>query len=199
MEVSGPNVLTSDVEEKALKSLLDAFGSVFTLQEIASAYCNAGQNADLAGELLFDRQGSTSSSTTHSSTGVPSNKPSSVNVSENSYQAHGNMRAPKKKWRPASGGTVSCFLGKDYVKPTLAANGSSAADKPCKLDPKELPVSELWREEAKPSSKKDDCLHKDMEDFLFKMLGVGFQLNRDVIRDVLGKPLFTSSPYKILK
>ena len=51
MEVSGQNIVKCD-EEKALKCLLDAFGSVFSLEEIASAYCKASRNADLAGEML---------------------------------------------------------------------------------------------------------------------------------------------------
>ncbi|KOM36411.1 hypothetical protein LR48_Vigan02g256100 [Vigna angularis] len=59
MEVSGQNIAKCD-EEKTLKCLLDAFGSAFSLEEIASAY-----NADLAGEILFEMQGSfTGSSST---------------------------------------------------------------------------------------------------------------------------------------
>ncbi|KAL9463139.1 hypothetical protein AB3S75_001027 [Citrus x aurantiifolia] len=41
-----------------------------------------------------------------------------------------------------------------------------------------------FREETKPKQSKDDHLQKDMEDFLFKLLGEGFQLYRDVIQEV---------------
>ncbi|XP_022643009.1 putative nuclear RNA export factor SDE5 [Vigna radiata var. radiata] len=45
----------------------------------------------------------------------------------------------------------------------------------------------IWREKNKPdvSSWKHDQLHQNMEDFLFKMLGDGFQLDRNMIRQVL--------------
>ena len=59
--------------------------------------------------------------------------------------------------------------------------------KPLKLDSKVMPMSELWEVEAKSCSPKYDHLHQEMEDFLFKMLGDGFQLDRDVIRQVLGR------------
>ncbi|XP_021294710.1 putative nuclear RNA export factor SDE5 isoform X2 [Herrania umbratica] len=277
MEVSGLNGLQYD-EEKALTSLLDAFGSVFSLKDIASAYCEAGRNADLAGEILFEMQGSTSSVTTDLSAGkmkydqtsksrgnksqtyyqtnggfiVPkenwqplsaagdasngelksdeSSESSGGNNSQNycradgdftapkqecqpvsaasnssngeakndgpsesfcsnslqsSWQANGDLRAPKQKRRPISGGTVSSMLGKGYMKSVPLASGSYPGTKPFKVDSEELPMSELWGEGLKSSPLKEERLHKDMEDFLFKMLGEGFRLDKDVIRDVL--------------
>lgn len=183
MEVSGSNGLNYDIEEKALN------GSVITLQEIAFACGNAGQNPNLAGEFVCDKQANTSTSSIHPSTcearGKESSKSSNSNISENSFYANGKSRPSKKKWHPVSGGTVSSFLGKDYVKPGQPANGTYLASKPLKLDPKEFPMSALWGEETKPKQSKDDHLQKDMEDFLFKLLGEGFRLNRDVIREVL--------------
>jgi hypothetical protein len=46
----------------------------------------------------------------------------------------------------------------------------------------------IWREKntSKPTSSKRDQLQADMEDFLFKMLGVGFQVERNTIREILG-------------
>ena len=60
MGASSSNVPKYDDEEIVLKGLLDAFGSTFTLDEIATAYCKACRNADLAGEILYDLQGSSS-------------------------------------------------------------------------------------------------------------------------------------------
>ena len=45
-------------------------------------------------------------------------------------------------------------------------------------------MSALCGEETKQKQSKDDHLQKDVEDFLFKLLGEVFQLNRDVIREV---------------
>ncbi|ESR62566.1 hypothetical protein CICLE_v10014995mg [Citrus x clementina] len=183
MEVSGSKGLNYDIEEKALN------GSVFTMQEIALACRNAGRNPDLAGESLCDKQANTSTSSIHASTGEArgeeSSKSSNSNISEKSFYANGKSKPPKTKWHPVSGGTVSNFLGKDYVKPAQPTNGTGLASKPLKLDPKEFPMSALWGEETKPKQSKGDDLQKEMEDFLFKMLGEGFQLSRDVIREVL--------------
>ncbi|XWS15735.1 hypothetical protein CRYUN_Cryun34aG0027200 [Craigia yunnanensis] len=233
MEVSGLNVLQYD-EEKALNSLLDAFGSVFSLMDIASAYCEAGRNANLAGQILYEMQGSNSSVATDRSNAEVKNDETSgstcgsnsqnycqanggftapkqkerpvstasdasngeakkdepsesscSNSSQNSYQANGDLRAPKQKCRPVSGGTVSSMLGKGYMKSVPLANGSYPGTKPLKVDSEELPMSVLWGEGLKSSTLKEDRLHKDMEDFLFKMLGEGFRLDRDVIREVL--------------
>ncbi|OMO65171.1 hypothetical protein COLO4_31489 [Corchorus olitorius] len=233
MEVSGLNGLQCD-EEKALNSLLDAFGSVCSLQDIASAYCEAGRNANMAGEILYGKQGSTSSVDTGASNAqvkndetskssfdnnsqtycqdngsstapkkrwqpvsapsvapngeVKNSEPSDCsgsNSSQNSSQANGDIRGTKQRWRPVSGGTVSSMLGKEYMKSVPLANGSRPGTKPLKVDSKELPMSAVWGEGRKSSRVKEDRLHKDMEDFLFKMLGEGFQLDRNVIREVL--------------
>ncbi|ESW20169.1 hypothetical protein PHAVU_006G186500 [Phaseolus vulgaris] len=187
MEVSGQNIVKCE-EEKALKCLLDAFGSVFSLEEIASAYCKASRNADLAGEILFEMQGSSlgSSSTTLDSSNTDirtegSSESSDGHSLENSFQER------KTKVRPVSAGTVSSIIGKNYVRPAPSANGSFGTKKPIKLDAKSLPMTGIWREKNKPdvSSSKHDQLHQDMEDFLFKMLGDGFQLERNMIRQVL--------------
>ncbi|KAH9715159.1 hypothetical protein KPL71_020933 [Citrus sinensis] len=146
-------------------------------------------NPDLAGEFLCNKQANTSTSSVHTSAGEArgkeSSKSSNGNISENSFYGNGKSRASNTKWHLVSGRTVSSFLGKDYVKPAQPANGTFLASKPLKLDPKEFPMSALCREESKPKQSKDDHLQKDMEDFLFKFPGDGFQLNRDVIQEVL--------------
>nr|XP_028957599.1 putative nuclear RNA export factor SDE5 [Malus domestica] len=71
------------------------------------------------------------------------------------YQENGNPRASKLKYRPVS------------------------------LDSSVLPMSENWVENDESCSSRDEQLHQGMEDFLFSMLGVGFKLERDQIRQVL--------------
>ncbi|XP_010108205.2 putative nuclear RNA export factor SDE5 [Morus notabilis] len=179
-------------EERALKGLLDAFGSAFTLDEIASAYCKAGRNADLAGEFLYEMQGNASTSTDHPVDGETKGSEQSSasscandNVSEQSYEVNGNSRPTNPKNRPVSVGSVSSIIGKDYVRTTRPTNGSCNATKPMKLESKVLPVPELWEEEAKSNSERDDSIRRDMEEFLFRMLGDGFRLERNVIEEVL--------------
>ncbi|XP_019426188.1 PREDICTED: putative nuclear RNA export factor SDE5 isoform X2 [Lupinus angustifolius] len=185
MEVSSQTIVTCD-EEKALKSLLDAFGSTFSLDEIATAYCKASRNADLAVEILYEMQGSSSTSETHSSnvhTRVEESSKSAYGSSfENSFQ---ERKSIKSKARPVSVGTVSSMIGKDYVRSKPSTNETYVARKPLKLDANALPMAGIWREKTKPNIVKHNQLHQDMEDFLVNMLGDGFQLDRDMIREVL--------------
>ncbi|GAY67693.1 hypothetical protein CUMW_258610 [Citrus unshiu] len=151
MELSGCNGLNYDIGEKALRGLLDTFGSVFTLKEIAFAYRNAGRNPDLGGKhlnLFYP-------SSTSEARDKKSSKSSNSNIFENSFYANGKSKPSKTKWRP-----------------------------PLKSYPKEFPMSALCGEETKQKESNDDHLQKDVEDFLFKLLGEVFQLNRDVIREV---------------
>ena len=83
---------------------------------------------------------------------------------------------------------ILSMLEKGYVKYVPLINDFYPRIKFLKVNLKELPMSVLWKEGLKFSYLKEDCLHKDMEDFLFKILGEGFRLDRDVIREVLGKP-----------
>ena len=188
MEPSGLSASDFDNEKRVLKGLLDAFGSAFSLDEIASAYCKAGRNPDLVYEFLYEMRGSTSSSTIDAVNGEEKGSEQSssdslcVNVSEQSFEANGNSRPSNPKNFSVSIGIVSNIIGKDYIRTTRSGN----ATKSMKQDSKVLPVSELWEEEAKSNSEKDDSVHSDMEDFLFHMLGHGFKLERDVIRQVLG-------------
>ncbi|KAJ9136175.1 hypothetical protein P3X46_033278 [Hevea brasiliensis] len=191
MEASILNTKYEDNDGKALKALFEAFGSLFSLQDIASAYYKADQNADLACEILYDMQESTSTSSVVATNGggrsVESSKSSYDIISTRSCYANGKFRASKQKWRPVSGGTISSILGKEYTKSMPVASSSCMGTKPMKLDAKELPASELWGEETKLNPSKNYHMYKDMENFLFRMLGDGFQLERDEIRQVLDK------------
>ncbi|KAH9666830.1 putative nuclear RNA export factor SDE5 [Citrus sinensis] len=143
-------------------------------------------NPDLAGEFLCNKQANTSTSSVHTSAGEARGKESSKSsnsyISENSFYGNGKSRVSNTKWHLVSGRTVSSFLGKDYVKPAQPANGTFLASKPLKLDPREFRISALSEKKLNRQS-KDDHLQKDMEDFLFKLLGEGFQLYRDVIQE----------------
>lgn len=182
MEVSASSISEYD-ERKALKVLLDAFGSTFSLQEIASAYCEAGRNPDLAGEILYDMNGSTSTSSTFASNQATAMCNKEVNL----CPAEGNLRPLKQKSRPISLGSVSGVIGKSYARSTASANESCAPVKPLKLDMTNFLMSEC---QDKEDSVKDNFVHKDIEDFIFKMLGHGFQLDRGLIQEVLGNDSF---------
>lgn len=192
MEVSSSSWLKHDVEGTALKGLLEAFGSVFSLEEIASAYRRAGRNADLAGEILYCTQGTVSSSDNPSKDigRGESAEPANPTINKNGY---GKPKPMKQKWRPVSGGTISSVLGKDYTNPTPASNGSSLITKPLKLDEEVLPMSELWPSQPDEASHlnllKNEHLRRDVEEFVYKLLGSGFSLDKDVIHQVLGKTI----------
>lgn len=190
MEEAGSTIRMSD-EEKAFKGLVDAFSPMFSPEEIGSAYLEAKKDADAAGLILYNKL---EASTDRDARGVPnsdvsdnlSSESSSHDMSCNLTQANGNSTSSKPRLPPASLGTVSSFLGKDYVRTKPPAKRFSEAAKPLKLDPESLPISALSIKEDQADSKADQ-MQKEMEDFLFKMLGEGFQLDRHVIRDVLGK------------
>jgi hypothetical protein len=197
-----------DVENRDLQKLLEAFGSAFSLEDIASAYCKARRNVDMAGEILCASHGSTS----HSDTRISNDKlerasstsselsseldgasamPSEVsffNVLQSSYHGGRTTRSMKSKVRPVSIGTVSGLIAKDYSRPRPVTNEYPKATKPPKLDLKDLPFSKIWSEEVLPSTTaRNGTVHVDVEEFMFKMLGDGFQLDKNVIREVLGK------------
>jgi hypothetical protein len=212
--------LRYDNEDAALTSLLEAVGSVFTLREIAAAYCDAGKDTDMAVEILYDKQGSTSSSVIHGSASEATCKDSEVAVevlydkqgSSSSSVIHGStseartekssglsytaessstvndkFKASKPRKYSVSAGSVSSVIGRDYLKPAPQTKDSCVETKPLRIDSTEFPASEVWTEGDGSNPIKDEQLQKDMEEFLFKMLGEGFQLSRDMIQDVLGK------------
>ncbi|KAM1008586.1 hypothetical protein FF1_004966 [Malus domestica] len=188
MEASGSNGASSLADDMALRGLLEVFGDAFSLDQITSAYCKAGKNADAAAEAL-----ATSAPNGGETSGLPANSiykkpPYQENGNGNrNRNGDGNPRPSKPKYRPVSVGSVSSIIGKQYVKETAPApaNGSNEATKPLKLDSSVLPMSENWVENDESCSSRDELLHQGMEDFLFSMLGVGFKLERDQIRQVL--------------
>ncbi|XP_065878274.1 putative nuclear RNA export factor SDE5 isoform X2 [Euphorbia lathyris] len=176
-----------DNNEKALKGLIGAFGSTFSLQDITSAYHKADKKADLAGEILFEMEGRGSTSSKFASHRKPiilESSRSYDNVFDKSRRPNGKARARKQIWRPISRGTVSSVLGKDYVKPVSIAYGCTRT-KPTKLDAKELPASVIWGEETGLDPSNNGQLQKETEDFVFRMLGGGFPLEEHLIQQII--------------
>ncbi|KAL0306500.1 UNVERIFIED_CONTAM: putative nuclear RNA export factor SDE5 [Sesamum radiatum] len=188
MKVVPPSSFSyTDEDQKNLKELLEAFGSIVSLDDIASAYCEAGRNLCYAAEILCNKQGSisgTSSSksqdivenTTSASSGGPSN-----NILENAH-----ITKSKSRKCSASMGTVSNVIGKDYITPRPQSNGLNEKLKPVKINSDDFPVSEIWDEKKdSASTSRSESMNSDIEEFLYKMLGNGFQLEKSVIQDVV--------------
>ncbi|KAL4019633.1 hypothetical protein IC575_018387 [Cucumis melo] len=182
-ETYGLNASKCSEEDIVLNSLVDAFGSEFSLEEIASAYFKAGYKADLAGEILFQMRESTSNSALNDDVGNGDNL-GKGKVSEKKYQVKGNLKTAKLKVQPFSTGTVSNIIGKEYACSKPSGNNFTKVNKPVKVEMKVL--HESSSEGDCTSLPSDFDLHHEMEDFLFKMLGDGFRLKREVIREVIG-------------
>lgn len=97
-----------DHGDKSLKFLLDTFGSSFSIGEIASAFCNAGRDVNVAGEILRGMQ------TVPSADGTRLTK------------------ASKLKTSPASMSTIST-VGKSCVWRVVGSNGTSNGTMPLEL------------------------------------------------------------------
>ncbi|ONI12795.1 hypothetical protein PRUPE_4G184000 [Prunus persica] len=184
---------SDDDQKRDLEYLLEVFSSMCSLKDIASAYCQERQNVEMAAEILCaslvspsDGAGSSKvkfeGASATSSEGMSSDK-----VLQNPIKGAGNTRASKSKKNSVSGGTVSGMIGKEYIRPRSSTNESIEVKKPLKLGLKEVPASEIWSEEVESTMPAENSkMHADIEEFLFKMLGEGFKLDMDVIREVLG-------------
>ncbi|XP_057544230.1 putative nuclear RNA export factor SDE5 isoform X2 [Amaranthus tricolor] len=107
--MEGPMVTRKhDHGDKSLKFLLDTFGSSFSIGEIASAFCNAGRDVNVAGEILRGMQ------TVPSADGTRLTK------------------ASKLKTSPASMSTIST-VGKSCVWRVVGSNGTSNGTMPLEL------------------------------------------------------------------
>ncbi|KAL9243602.1 hypothetical protein vseg_017471 [Gypsophila vaccaria] len=200
--------VTPDVasEEKALKCLLDTFGSAFSLQDIASAFYNSGRDPNLAGEILCGTQTNPSTneinvSSVPSTSKAVSQAPEKNGFCETRHANSDSVKASMAKRNPVSMETVSGVIGKKYVWRGAQPNGNASEAKPLKVDASEasIPMSltvddSLGLRDANSSRsldesslKRDVGLNDDVDDFLFEMLGQGFQLERSAIHDVLGR------------
>ncbi|KAG8502605.1 hypothetical protein CXB51_001133 [Gossypium anomalum] len=191
-------VISSNPNEAALKELLDAFGSKFSLEEIATAYYEAKGNVSITADILYARNNGRTSkeavdtyenkSAAANTTSVKllSGWESETAASPKYTSSNLNGEALKSKRGSVSMGSVSSLIGKNYVKPRPSRMDSPDTTKPVKFDSKEFPASLIWNEEA-PSCRttRNNTTNGDLEKFLFEMLGDGFQLDKSVIQEVL--------------
>nr|CAB3447347.1 unnamed protein product [Digitaria exilis] len=206
MDLSHTPTSSSDNETRALNTLLDVFSCSFSLDDIADAYIKAKGDVNKAGDFLTDLQLSlphiNDVETTLSQTDKPveensmesSRQPRTLSqieqaVDEKHMENSDQLRMPEKLQKSSAAfGTVSSMLGKESARATTTANRSSKKDKPLKV---ELP--EYMRDDFKVKSDESDSAprretlnNRDVEEFLFCMLGEGFKLSMEVIREVLG-------------
>ncbi|KMT04258.1 hypothetical protein BVRB_8g183340 [Beta vulgaris subsp. vulgaris] len=227
-----------DNEDKALKVLLNTFGSAFSLNEIASAFYKAGRDANMASEILCGKQTHPSANATHIPKGSITSGSSKAIINNDynrlSYTNRNSSIAPKLKSGPGSMGTSTSSVGNNYVwrvagskstpngtitkkveAPSVAtistvpgkncvwriagSNENPNGIKPLKAEANHFSVpvntseTSLHTRDANSGSSESSSsvnnavLNDDMENFLFDMLGSGFQLERSVIRQVLGR------------
>lgn len=187
MDPSCSHLLQTEEETRGLRTLLDAFYPLCTLQEIASAYCRAGSDLSKASEILCQPQRSSSEVLNSQNCSNVKTTESGQSICEDSANAScplGSDKGSKPKKLSATVGSVSTFLGKAYVQPTSSKKEMVESTKPLKLQVRGLSVDELETGSVKQEEHLD---HKDIEEFLFSMLGDGFNLSMDVTREVLGK------------
>ncbi|KAL8242650.1 hypothetical protein R6Q59_012952 [Mikania micrantha] len=203
--LNGPSstLKLSDADDKNLESLFEAFGSMISPEDMASAYCQAGYNLNKASEILYNMLGSSSSNDTHiltdnltrapaSSVGVTVGTVAGVNGADYARsrilaKEPATVVSRSKPRTSASVGTVSGVIGADYGRFRAKTKKTCETTKPVKLMSNEFHVSEIWVEKSKPvNNAPTETMIKDIEMFLLQMLGDGFQLDIKVIREVLG-------------
>ncbi|KAH9802758.1 putative nuclear RNA export factor SDE5 [Citrus sinensis] len=185
------STILCDAEVRELEELLGAFGSQFSLEDIASAYCEAKRDVNGAANILCSMNGIgcaiDASRVKFKGEDKTTLEVASDSVLPKSHHEERNTGVSTSKSRPVSMGTVSGVIGKEYIRTKSLPNNSCEPTKPVKLDSKEFPVSKIWCEKGPPNmTTKHDSMLADVEEFLFKMLGDGFQLDMTMIEEVLG-------------
>ncbi|TYH30159.1 hypothetical protein ES288_A01G071800v1 [Gossypium darwinii] len=179
-------VISSNPNEAALKELLDAFGSKFSLEEIATAYYEAKGNVSITADILYARN---NGRTSKEAVDTYENKSAAANTtSMKLLSGWESETAASPKY--TSSNLNSEALKENYVKPRPSRMDSLNTTKPVKIDSKEFPASLIWNEEA-PSCRttRNNTKNGDLDKFLFEMLGDGFQLDKSVIQEVLASTL----------
>ncbi|KAL2944228.1 putative nuclear RNA export factor SDE5 [Bienertia sinuspersici] len=154
--VSTCNPALSDCN-RDMEHLLEAFGSSFSLESIASAYTQASHNVDLAGVILYELQGASALSY-ESKDDTQATSISQLPLSPEDSSKYPYMTKQNDKILPTRN-YISGISGGESLKST---NGGSR------------------------NTGKDGSLHADVEEFIFKMLGDGFQFDMKKIHEVLG-------------
>ncbi|PKA51020.1 hypothetical protein AXF42_Ash007677 [Apostasia shenzhenica] len=182
-----------------LKALHDAFVSFFSLEDIALAYIKAGHDVVKAGEILSNiHESRIFDPSIACNSDFRQLDSSTKRHTENSSLVDRTCSERKPQRVSASVGTVSSFIGKTYLRPASSMNESHKTTKPPKLSVDEPSATESGNEVLcsesvfEPDafgkvSEPRSLTSKDMEEFLFSMLGDGFKLSMGSIREVLGK------------
>ncbi|KAF1866407.1 hypothetical protein Lal_00017790 [Lupinus albus] len=177
----------SDTEERELKGLLESFAATFSLEDIASAYCEANRDANLAAEILCASKDEFKGETSSEPAEKLSAMSSYASVVSKSFDGQRNFGTGKSKFQSLSLGSVAGFVGKDYLRHKKSTKPYQEVKKPLKLDVTELPESVIWGEKPSMDTKASKGhMSDDVVNFLIKMLGDGFELEKDKIVDILG-------------
>ncbi|XP_042021716.1 putative nuclear RNA export factor SDE5 isoform X2 [Salvia splendens] len=156
-----------DDDQNNLNILLEAFGSAVSFEDIASSYCETGRNLNSTSEMLCNIQ--------------------SENGGSSSSTDKGRIVKLNSDKCSASIGTVSGVIGKDYVNPwRRRSDGPKERFKPMKINSIDFPVAEIWGEEKEPRVATQP-MDNVLGEFLYRMLGTGFQLDMGVIQQVIGQ------------
>lgn len=180
----------SDDDQNNLQILLETFGSAVSLDTIASSYCETGRNLESTAEMLCKMQAVVS--------GVREDpKKADVVLSSASLLGKTHIVKPNPRKCSASIGTVSTVIGKDYINPRPQSRGFNEKLKPAKINSNDFPVTEIWGEgkDSEFTSQGGQPMENDLGEFLFKMLGNGFQMDMDVIQKVIGEFYWSKSEF----
>ncbi|XP_021726103.1 putative nuclear RNA export factor SDE5 isoform X1 [Chenopodium quinoa] len=172
-----------------MELLLEAFGSTFSLETLASAYSQANSNVDLVGVILYELQGTTAA-THKSKDGINATSLSSLDLCAEGTSKY--LCIDEGNGKGAANNYVTGNSGGECLKSIMATNESTKfqssevhSNESIRIQSSEVHSNESFSASCNNAG-KDDSLHADIEDFLFKMLGDGFQLDTQMIHQVLG-------------
>lgn len=188
-----PLPASSSCTDDDLRNLLDTFGSMVSLEDIASAYYETGKDASAAAEILLSKKESSSfcGSSTSKSHDCLGHETSEVCGSSDNHLGQDNGAKVKQKRYSASMGNVAGMIGRDYGKFRPQSKGPCESYKPLKLNSDEIPVITIWGEKEESESKsRNEAMSSDVEEFVFELLGNGFNMDKALIQDVIGKHTF---------
>lgn len=170
----------TDDDQNNLMQLLEDFGSVVSLEDIASAYCDTGRNLSSTAEML--RNMPSRSSCSKLQVDIENTTDASNRMLENTVHS-GKMKSKKCS---ASAGSVSGAIGRNYIRSRPQLYGLN--EKPVKLNSDDFPESAIWNDKKEfISTSQREPMDEDIGEFVYKMLGNVYQMDKSVIQDVIGK------------
>jgi hypothetical protein len=121
---------------------------------------------------------------------------SKQNIKTHEISAGMRIKMSRSKKATASIGSISSILGTSHARPSHPVKEKIENAKPLKIEVEKSVIDMLDVESSSSGfqgPKKESLSNREIEQLLFSMLGEGFKLSMDVIREVLG----TTSTYKI--